>query len=309
MESTALKIAACVCTYRRNEPLARLLERLAEIADRSADRFQLGVVVVDDNPGGDAEPVVESFADRFPLGVHYRRCGHQNISLARNAALQGGAELAEVVVMTDDDCVPDVEWIDALLDTREATGADSVSGPLLVMLPPGAPAWLQKQRVFDFDHEVIPDGAPLDTGQTNNCLIDTAWLAAHPEHRFDPEYGRIGGEDMVFFRGATALGMRSFHSERARVHQYEPIDEVTLWALMKSRFWWGNSEAVINLETSAASRPRLVVRGAKRCARALAMPLRRLVRRESPHVRVALIGVARGTGLVVGALGVRINHH
>ncbi len=309
MESTALKIAACVCTYRRNEPLARLLERLAEIADRSADRFQLGVVVVDDNPGGDAEPVVESFADRFPLGVHYRRCGHQNISLARNAALQGGAELAEVVVMTDDDCVPDVEWIDALLDTREATGADSVSGPLLVMLPPGAPAWLQKQRVFDFDHEVIPDGAPLDTGQTNNCLIDTAWLAAHPEHRFDPEYGRIGGEDMVFFRGAIALGMRSFHSERARVHQYEPMDEVTLWALMKSRFWWGNSEAVINLETSAASRPRLVVRGARRCARALAMPLRRSLRRDSPHGRVALIGVARGAGLVVGALGVRMNHH
>lgn len=309
MESTALKIAACVCTYRRNEPLARLLERLAEIADRSADRFQLGVVVVDDNPGGDAEPVVESFVDRFPLGVHYRRCGHQNISLARNAALQGGAELAEVVVMTDDDCVPDVEWIDALLDTREATGADSVSGPLLVMLPPGAPAWLQKQRVFDFDHEVIPDGAPLDTGQTNNCLIDTAWLAAHPEHRFDPEYGRIGGEDMVFFRGAIALGMRSFHSERARVHQYEPMDEVTLWALMKSRFWWGNSEAVINLETSAASRPRLVVHGARRCARALAMPLRRSLRRDSPHGRVALIGVARGAGLVVGALGVRMNHH
>jgi len=309
VESTALKIAACVCTYRRNEPLARLLERLAEIADRSADRFQLGVVVVDDNPGGDAEPVVESFVDRFPLGVHYRRCGHQNISLARNAALQGGAELAEVVVMTDDDCVPDVEWIDALLDTCDATGADSVSGPLLVMLPPGAPAWLQKQRVFDFDHEVIPDGAPLDTGQTNNCLIDTAWLAAHPEHRFDPEYGRIGGEDMVFFRGAIALGMRSFHSERARVHQYEPMDEVTLWALMKSRFWWGNSEAVINLETSAASRPRLVVRGARRCARALAMPLRRSLRRDSPHGRVALIGVARGAGLVVGALGVRMNHH
>lgn len=308
-DAATITVAACVCTYRRNEPLRRLLTRLAEMAAASADRFQLGLVVVDDNPGGTAEAVVHEFEGRFPLGVHYRTAGHQNISMGRNIALATGGSFADVIVMTDDDCLPDPGWIDALLTTRAATSADAVSGPMLVSLPPGAPAWLTKQGVFDDEQEQHRDGAVIGLGQTNNCLLSSAWLAAHPDHRFDPEFGRIGGEDMVFFRGAVRLGLRSVHSAAAIVRADEPLDEVTVRGLVTSRFWWGNSEAITNLQLGDATRARLAARGTRRVGRAMLRPPANLLRLRPPHLRAAIIAASRGGGMVVGALGKRVNHH
>ena len=305
----ALRVMACVCTYKRNEPLRLLLERLAEIGDASAERFRLGVVVVDDNPGGAAESVAMSFADRFPLGLQYRRSGKQNISLGRNIAIETGTEYGDVLVMTDDDCIPDLVWIDRLLDTWQRTGADSVSGPLVTELPEGAPAWIREQQVFDFDHPQIPEGSRLEIGQTNNSLMDVAWLRAHPQHRFDPEYGRIGGEDMMFFHGAVRLGMRSVHSAQAIVRQHEPLEDLTYRAMLRARYWWGNSEAVTNVASGSAARPRVFARGAKRLLAAVAMPLKRLLARKSPRLRVATMSAARAAGLMTGALGLRANHH
>jgi succinoglycan biosynthesis protein ExoM len=303
------RVAACVCTYRRNEPLHRLLSRFAEMSAASSGRFRLGVVVVDDNPGGAAEPVTQQFDGVFPLGVHYRISGHQNISMGRNIALSTGSELADFIVMTDDDCLPDPGWIDALLDTQAATGADSVSGPMLVSLPEGAPTWLRAQHVFDDEQEQHTDGAAIELGQTNNCLLSCQWLDAHPQHRFDPEFGRIGGEDMVFFRGAVRQGMRSVHSAAAIVRADEPLREVTLRALVRSRFWWGNSEAVTNLHFGDASSRRIALRGARRVVAAAVRPVSRLVRLQRPHVRAAIIAGARGAGMLTGALGKRIDHH
>lgn len=308
-EVEPLRVMACVCTYQRNEPLRRLLDRLSTIAHASSSRFQLGVVVVDDNPDGAAEPVVLAFSDRFPLGVQYRRSGEQNISIGRNIAVETGCDHGDVLVMTDDDCVPELTWIDRLLDTYVRTNAEAVSGPLVTDLPDDAPSWISEQRVFDFDHPPIPDGAVLDAGETNNSLLDVAWLRSHPEHRFDPEFGRIGGEDMMFFRGAKRLGMISVHSSGAIVHQHEPLEELSYVAMLKGRYWWGNSEAVTNIASGSASRRRVLLRGAKRLLQACAMPLRRLLQRRSPHLRVAALTGARAVGTMTGAFGIRANHH
>lgn len=309
MSGAPTAVAVCMCTYRRNDLLARLLERIAEISAAGGDRYRIGVVVVDDNPGGAAEPVLEPFRDTFPLGVHYRRSGQQNISLGRNLALEAGAAFGEVIAMTDDDCRPEPAWIDELLAAREATGAHAVSGPLLTELPADAPRWVVEQGVYDDVHDPIADLAELPIGQTNNCLLDVGWLQAHPDHRFDPHYGRIGGEDMVFFSGAVALGMRSVHAARAVVHQLEPLDDLRYGAMLRARFWWGNSEGVTNLANGTAGRGRLAARGLRRMAEALLLPIRRLARRQPPHLRAAVVAAAHGAGLVAGAGGLRLRHH
>lgn len=303
------RVAACVCTHRRNEQLRRILERFVEIDAQGEGRYALGVVVVDDNPGGDAEPVVAEFASAYALGVHYRRSGHENISLARNVALSAGIEIGDVIVMTDDDCLPEVTWVDALLATQRATGAGTVSGPHLAMLPADAPRWIVEQEVFEHEHEVLADQAPMRIGQTNNCLLDVGWLRDHPDHRFDPEFGRTGGEDMVFFRGAIDLGLRSVHSAAARVHHLEPLEDLTFRVILRSRYWWGTSEATTNLVATDASRLRLALRGVRRTMKAVARPVARLLRVRPPHVRSAALDAANGVGLVVGALGHRVNHH
>jgi glycosyltransferase involved in cell wall biosynthesis len=309
MNPTPTAVAVVMCTYRRNDLLARLLARIAEISGAGGDRYQVGVVVVDDNPGGTAEPVLEPFRDTFPLGIHYRRSGQQNISLGRNLAIEAGAEFGDLIAMTDDDCRPDPGWIDELLAAREATGADAVSGPLVTELPPDAPRWVVAQGVYDDVHDPIVDLADLPIGQTNNCLLDVAWLRAHPDHRFDPHYGRIGGEDMVFFSGAVARGMRSVHAARAVVRQLEPLADLRYPAMLRARFWWGNSEGVTNLANGTAGRGRLAARGLRRVAAALLGPGGRLARRQPPPLRGAVVQAAHGAGLVAGALGLRIRHH
>lgn len=307
--SAPIRVVACACTYRRNEPLRRLLTRLAEMGDAAAGRFELGVVVVDDNPNGEAEPVTQEYTGRFSLGIHYRRSGKQNISLGRNLALATGVEIGDVLVMTDDDCLPEPQWIDALLATQAATGADAVSGPMIADVAPDASPWITRQGLFDRELVLADEGAELSIGQTNNCLLRSEWLGKHPDHRFDPEFGRIGGEDMVFFKGAIKLGMRSRFSVDARVHAVEPLAELTLGALVRSRFWWGNSEAVINHHCGDASRPRLALRGLRRLATATAEPVIRLLRGRPPQVRSALVASARAAGVVAGALGYQHNHH
>jgi hypothetical protein len=82
-----------------------------------------------------------------------------------------------------------------------------------------------------------------------------------------------------------------------------------LRALLKSRYWWGNSEATTNLANGEATRPRLVLRGMRRLARALVRPLTRAARGRAPHVRYALVKAAGAVGVVTGGLGVRAKHH
>ena len=55
-----------------------------------AGRAAVGVVVVDDTAEGRARTVVEQFEGRFELGITYRISGRQNISLARNLAIETG---------------------------------------------------------------------------------------------------------------------------------------------------------------------------------------------------------------------------
>jgi succinoglycan biosynthesis protein ExoM len=307
--SNPLRVAACCCTYRRNEPLTTLLTRFAEISDASEGSFTMGVVVVDDNPDQAARAVVDRFAARFPLGVRYRHSGKGNISVGRNMLLDAAQEFADVMVMTDDDCLPEPQWVQALIDTMRATNADSVSGPMLAIVPADAPRWVTEQGVFGHETEMVGNGERIAIGQTNNCLISVPWLRQHPEHRFDEAFGKIGGEDMVFFKQAIQLGLRSHFSTDARAHAVEPIDELRLGALLRSRFWWGNSEAVVNLHCREASRARLAGRGLRRLAATAAEPLLRLARRQPAHVRRNLVSAARAAGLVAGAAGLRLEHH
>src|SRR5689334_18258194 len=91
-------IAVAICTYKRNDLLGRLLEALPVCAEKVRDRAAVGVVIVDDTTEGQARALAESFADRFELGLQYRISGKQNISLARNLAVETAMEMADWTV-------------------------------------------------------------------------------------------------------------------------------------------------------------------------------------------------------------------
>lgn len=301
-------VAVYVCTFQRNEPLRTLLSSLEVAADQVADRARVGVIVVDDNPDGRAREVADGFEGRFSAGVHYRHVGARNIAIARNAGLEAGVEVGDWVAMTDDDCEVSPQWIAALLDVQARTGVDAVTGPLEHRLPPGAPRWLRDQPFADAGLWSAPDGAIVEKAQTHNSMVSSAWLRRHPEVRFDPALGTLGGEDMDFYRRARAAGLTIAWSAHALVHAVEPLDRTTFRFVLGRFYWLGNTEYVTN-HVAGISPTRLFVRGAKHALLSALRPLARLLRGSSPQWRYAVARLAQYGGLMVGAFGVRVDHH
>lgn len=307
--AAAVRVVLAVGTYNRNEPLEVLLNAARRNADMLAPSILLGVVVVDDNPDGRAREVCDRFADAFPLGLHYRHVGKGNISIVRNVGLETALPISDWVAMTDDDCEPVDEWIASYMATQQATGADALTGPCILEAPPGSPAWLTDQPFFEDAQLRFDDLAELETAATNNSMFRSSFFRDHPEIRFDERLGVVGGEDMVFFRTASAAGLRIRFSAASVVIGHESPDRATFRHQVRSRFWIGNTEFVTNAELGDGSRLRWSARAARRFVEATTRPIRRLLSGRSPQFRYSVAAAARATGNAAGVLGLRVRHH
>ncbi len=300
-------IAVAVCTYDRNEPLAALLDALQVNARNLTGRAAVGVAVVDDSSDGDAKPVVERFIGSFELGIHYRISGRQNISLARNLAIETACELADWTAMTDDDCEPAPTWLEALLEAQERTGADAVTGPMVRRVPAGSPAWLTDEPFLEIAVTRREDCAELREAATHNSMISSRWLKEHPAIRFEPTLGVTSGEDMVFYRAAHAAGLRIRYAGRAVVFENEPASRATLAYQLRLFFWLGNQSYITSVHSGVLP-ARMILHGFGSLARALMRPVVRVCRAQRPQLRYCLALVLRAVGVLISPFGVRIAH-
>jgi glycosyltransferase involved in cell wall biosynthesis len=303
-------LAVAICTYRRPDPLRQLLERLTEEAARSSALARVGVAVVDDGPDRDARSVVDAFDGRFDLGISYTNTASGNISTARNAAIDSGLALVGAggwLCFIDDDCLPCEGWFDLLFGVRDLTGAELVTGPLRDIAPAGAPGWLTEQPFLNL-MEDYDDLAEPPYGATANALIAADWLRDHPDVRFRPELGRIGGEDMVWFQAAGAAGITHRYALHAEVTTELPPSRTTYRYQLRSKLWWGNTMYVTNL-AAGTSPNRLFLRGLKQFVQALATPVLAATRKRPVNARFALAAACLGLGQMVGRFGVRLDHH
>lgn len=303
-------MAVYVCTFRRNGPLARMLDSLEVAADRAGPDVELGVVVVDDNPDGSAAGVVEDSTRHFPLGLHYRHVGAGNIAVARNAGLEAAMAVADWVAMVDDDQVVVPEWLSELVAVQRRTGADAVTAPVYPRFGDEAPAFLTEQRFPDLwatPHR--DDGSAVTDLQTANSMVRRSFLVDHPEVRFSPDLGRAGGEDMVFYRAALAAGLKANYSHHAVNWEYYEGERATWRYQLRRSLWHGNTMAVTELRAGRAGRARLVARAIKRgLTAAVTDPLARRRRGEPARLRYALTEALQSVGLLLGAAGVRLDH-
>ena len=303
-------VAVYVCTYRRNESLARMLDSLEVAADNALPDTELAVVVVDDNPDGRAREVVDASTRRFPLGLHYRHCGEGNIAAARNTGLTAAMELADWVAMVDDDQIVVPKWLTELMRVQSETNADAVTAPVYARFADDAPAWIRRQPFAELWGTALkPDGAPVTDLQTANSIIRTSFLEAHPDVRFSRDLGQVGGEDMVFYRAALAAGLKAHYSREAVNWELEPPERATYRYQLRRCLWHGNTEAVTNLRAGRDGRARLVARAVKRAVLALVGPARRVAAGKPPHLRYALAYALQSVGMLLGVIGVRLAHH
>ena len=298
------RLVVCICTYRRPEPLARLLRRIGESAAAAEDLVTTTVLVVDDDSMRSAESTVAQFSSN--VEVHYEYSGSGNISTARNRAVAAGSRIGDWLAFVDDDCLPDIDWIRQLVVMQRETGVDCVSGRCIDEAPPGARAWLTDEPFlsgFPDDR----DGDDIDMGFLKNTLISATFLRT-ASIRFDVELGRAGGEDVMFFHDCHAAGLRHKYSARATVREMVPAERSTLRYQLRHAFWYGNTEAITSVRSGRYSRIRMAAGGAKRVGTSSWRPIDRWWHRQPLQLRFATAQVLRGVGRVVGACGFRVRH-
>ncbi|MDA8290445.1 MAG: glycosyltransferase [Actinomycetota bacterium] len=119
-------MSVVVCSLDGAATLGACLEAL----ERQTIRDKVQVVVVDDGSTDGTAAVARQFG--VELVVHERNRG---ISAARNSGIR--VARAPVVAFTDDDCIPDRDWLECLLRPYEDDGVVAVGGAIEVLRTTG----------------------------------------------------------------------------------------------------------------------------------------------------------------------------
>lgn len=220
-----ISLAICIPTYKRNRELAELLDAVAAQSLPPLEEARIRVLVIDNNPGADAEPVVAEAGARHPvLALSYVHEAQPGVTFVRNRAL---AETAgdDVLVFIDDDELPGEGWLRALWQRWRESGAAVVFGTVEALYDAPPPAWLEQG---DFHSKrVLEDGPRHKPGATDNCLIDLHVIRRHGLS-FDPALSLIGGEDTLFFDALLMKGERLENAAGARTFERIPENRATL---------------------------------------------------------------------------------
>jgi succinoglycan biosynthesis protein ExoM len=230
------QIAVCVCTYRRQPQLMRLLQELTAMP-----RPPLTMFVIVDNEGNNTQTdnLVRDFRERCGAPVISVVETEPGLSAARNAAFRAArAAGADTVALLDDDEWPAAQWLTKLIETRSRTGAAVVGGPVCPVFEAGnAPSakyqWLwsvQKGRLRGLTHVYC----------TCNCLIDLDAVAFLGEEPFSSAFRFTGGEDVVFFRHLHAARIRMAWSDEAIVFEEISGERATFGWLRRRWYRFGN---------------------------------------------------------------------
>ena len=210
-----------VCTYNRAESLRDTLRALQAL--QAAPGRSWEVIVVDNNSKDQTKAVVEDVQRGWPL-LRYEFEGAQGLSHARNHGI--GRARGEVILFTDDDVLPEPDWLETTLAGLRSHGADACGGWIGPIWETPPPPWLT-ERFYGFlavRTERSDDFTMTADTQTpfgaNMAFRRQVFERVGP---FDTSRGRKGavlasGEDGEMFERILAAGMKVVFLGGSRVH-------------------------------------------------------------------------------------------
>lgn len=232
-----LRVDVCVCTFRR-ESVSDLIASLAQLQLPAGAAIRVIVADNDETPSARVR-VEQAFAAHKLEGV-YLHAPARNISIARNACLD--AATAPLVAFVDDDETVRPDWLMRLLARQTDTGASVVFGRVAAVYPDSLPAWLAAADLHSTEVQ-FRDGA-IDGGYTCNVLMRRDLVAAH---RFNPAFGRSGGEDTTFFGELQRQGAVMAYAADAVVEEPVTPQRASLRWLTTRAFRSGQTYGLLRL--------------------------------------------------------------
>ncbi len=153
-------------TYDRREQLASCLQSITAL-DYPPDRFE--VIVVDDGSPQSLEEIVKPFAEAMDLKL--LRQSNAGPAAARNRG--AAAARGKLFVFTDDDCLPEQNWLKAYAKQFSLTPLKLAGGQTLNAVPHN-PFSSASQSVIDSVYRYFnTNGGPLFFA-TNNLAVPAA---------------------------------------------------------------------------------------------------------------------------------------
>ena len=221
-------ITVCVCTYKRPAYLIRLMKALQEQV--SDGLFTYSIVIVDNDRERSAERVVADLEGMVPVPLRYNCEPEQNIALARNMAMAHAT--GNFIAFSDDDEVPERNWLVSLYQACRKFRADGVLGPVLPLYEVEPPSWVVRGKFYERPSHATGEELTWKNTRTGNVLFRRA-LLLEGEDWFRPEFGS-GGEDRDFFKRMIARGHRFVWCAEAPVREVVPAERCT-WSFMVRR--------------------------------------------------------------------------
>ena len=192
-----IEIVVCIPCFRRPQYLRRTLELLA--AQRTSRRFAV-VMVENDASKSESVPVATEYlaSGKFAgLCVIEPRQGNCH---AINAAFETALQMfpaATSFLMIDDDEIASPDWLEQMVRTADATGADIVGGPVFPEFDDARKRGLRRHPAFAPAYDASGP-VPVIYG-CGNCLIRRSVFTRLGMPAFDLRFNFLGGGDTDFF--------------------------------------------------------------------------------------------------------------
>jgi glycosyltransferase involved in cell wall biosynthesis len=302
MPGNALSVTIAMLTFRRTHLLTGAIAALVEAC---AGYPRAEVLIVDNDPEASARDVVQDAATSFPrLAIRYLHEPRAGIAAARNCALDGTR--SDVLVFIDDDEVPTSRWLEKMMSMYCRKLPTAVIGPVRHEFEVVPSPWIVAGGFFQRRRE--EDGAPIGEGASNNMLLDMQRVRALGI-RFDDRLGLTGGEDSLFTKQLVKCGGQIIWCDEAEVVDLVPRRRISGQWVMRRAFRLGNTPPRVDLLMAVTSwsrlktRVRYSVRGLIRVAIGSSRIAWGAVRFDQRHRARGSRTVARGAGMLAGALG------
>lgn len=245
--SSALPVNILIATYNRAGTLKKTLESFVQL---DFDSVSCRFIIVDNNSTDETKRTVEEFSARLPLVYLHEPKPGKNAAL--NKALRE-IPLSPIIIFTDDDVTPNVDWLQEIrLSCEKFTDILVFGGAIQVEWPlEGKPEWAVSDWLLEFgfaQHQYGSDIIKYPLSATPfgpNYWIRSEALALVPE--FNESIGpnpnnRIMGSESSFLLALQRKGVEMLHVPSAIVRHRITDSECRLRAIRRRAFTMGRGQ-------------------------------------------------------------------
>jgi succinoglycan biosynthesis protein ExoM len=230
-----IELTVCICTFRRPS----VFYTIDSVARQSAlMNRHFRILIIDNDSEPTALKIATEFRSRTNVTVDYKHVPGQSISAARNAGLDTAT--TPWLAFVDDDEFVSANWLAELVASRDL--ANAVFGPCEAIYGDMTPNWIKQG---DYHSNRIIETDRITTGYTSNVLIDMSFVRRYGL-RFDPELGRTGGEDTMFFHAMYRKGGVLRYASSAVVYERVVSSRLSLGWIVRRRYRAGQVRALVS---------------------------------------------------------------